>query len=299
MTLSLDDALSRVPQWAGRPLQAAPLGGGITNHNVRVEAGGESFVLRLPGADTDLLGINRRHEHAATLAAAAARVGPEVVYFIEPEGCLVTRFIAGHAVPPGEMRQPGNLRRVAALLRRIHAWPAIPGEFSPFRVVEAYDATARRRGVKAFPANYGWLRRRMAEVEAAFLREPFVPRLCHNDLLNENFLDDGALRLLDWEYAGMGDLHFDLANFSVSHGLDDAEDEMFLEAYFGAAAPRTLARHKLMKLMSDFREAMWGVVQQGLSQLDFDFRAYADRHFQRMTENFGDARFGRWLSEFS
>jgi thiamine kinase-like enzyme len=297
--MNLDDALARVPHWAGKSLQVTPLGGGITNQNYRVEVGGESFVLRLPGADTDLLGINRRFEYAATRAAAVIGLAPEVVYYIEPEGCLVTRFIEGRPVPPAEMRQPDNLRRAADALRRIHALPAIPGAFSPFRVVETYDQMARERGVTTFPANYAWLRERLAEVEAAFLRSPFAPRACHNDLLNENFLDDGALRILDWEYAGMGDPGFDLANFSVNHDLGDGEDTLLLEAYHGGADASRTARHKLMKIASDFREAMWGVLQQGLSALDFDFRAYADKHFDRMTQNFNDPRCAEWLAELA
>jgi thiamine kinase-like enzyme len=136
---------------------------------------------------------------------------------------------------------------------------------------------------------------RMRQIEAAFLQDPFTLCPCHNDLLNENFLDDGQIRILDWEYAGMGDRFFDLANFSVNHSFGDGQDELLLAAYFGQVTPAHLARLKLMKLMSDFREAMWGTVQCGISQLDFDFREYADKHFKRMTENFQDPRWAEWL----
>ena len=298
MPLSLTDALARVPQWAGQALTPTFLAGGITNKNYRVEVNGEFFVVRLVGEHTDQLGIDRQNEYAAHRAAAAIGIAPAIEYFIEPEGCLVTRFIAGRLLPPEEMRQPENLRRVAAEIRRVHALPPIPSTFSPFRVVEAYDAVARAHSVQTFPANYDWLRARMAEVEAAFQREPFAPALCHNDFLNENFLDDGAIRILDWEYAGMGDVFFDLANFSVNHGLTDDDDRVLLDTYFGAATRRHWAHQKLMKIMSDFREAMWGVAQQGLSSLDFDFRAYADKHFARMTQNFSDPRYAEWLSAF-
>jgi thiamine kinase-like enzyme len=298
MSLSLADALARVPQWAGQSLTTAFLAGGITNKNYRVDVNGEAYVLRLVGDQTDQLGINRHNEYAAHRAAAALGIAPEILYFIEPEGCIVARFIAGRLLPPEEMRQPANLRRVAAAMRRVHALPPIPATFSPFRVVEAYDAVARTHGVQTFPANYAWLRARLAEVETAFQREPFAPALCHNDFLNENFLDDGAIRILDWEYAGMGDVFFDLANFSVNHSLTDDDDRILLDAYFGAATARQWAHQKLMKIMSDFREAMWGIAQQGLSSLDFDFRAYADKHFARMTQNFSDPRYTEWLSAF-
>ncbi len=314
MALTLDQAIARVPMWLGaRDLKTAPLGGGITNQNFRVDVGGESFVLRIGGEDTELLGINRQHERAANEAAARIGIAPEVVYFIEPEGYLVTRFVRGRPLPREEIGMPENIRRVAAALKRIHALPAIPGAFSPFRMVEDYAATARQYGV-VFPDNIDWLMARLREIEAAFQREPFTPRPCHNDLLNENFLDDGAIRILDWEYAGMGDVAFDLANFAVHHSFNDEQDRLLLECYFDTPNPqppslagkgaqgdgfaRRLARHKLMKLASDCREAMWGMVQIGISKLDFDFRAYADKHFARMAEMIHDARFAEWLASF-
>lgn len=295
MSLSLQEAIARVPQWAGaRDLKTTFLAGGITNQNYRVDVDGRAYVLRIGGMDTHLLGINRQHERDANLAAASLGIAPEVIHFIQPEGYLVTGFVAGKPVPPPEMGKPENIRRVAEALRQIHALPPIPAAFSPFRTVEDYAATARRYGVQ-FPGNFDWLLDRTRAVETAFLREPFTPHLCHNDLLNENFLDDGRIRILDWEYAGMGDVHFDLANFAVHHGFSDEQDRYLLTGYFGEAAPKRFARHKLMKIISDFREAMWGMVQIGVSKLDFDFRGYADRHFARMTAAFGDLRCEEWL----
>lgn len=298
MSLTLDQALARVPMWQGaRDLKTAPLGGGITNQNFRVDtAGGESFVLRIGGENSELLGINRQHERAANEAAARIGLAPEVVHFIEPEGYLVTRFVHGRPLPREEICTPENIRRVVAALKQFHELPAIPGTFSPFRMVEDYAATARRFGV-TFPDNFDWLMVRVREIETAFLRDPFAPHPCHNDLLNENFLDDGHIRIIDWEYAGMGDAAFDLANFAVHHMLNDEQDKFLLECYFGEATPRRVARHKLMKIASDSREAMWAMVQLGISKLDFDFRAYADKHFARMAEMIRDPRYDRWLED--
>ena len=185
---TVEEILTRVPQWRGLQPTTAFLAGGITNKNYRVEVNGELFVLRVNGANTQLLGISRLQEYAASMGAASIGVGPEVIYFSEPDGYLVTRFITGRPVPRQEMVQPENLRRVAEILKRVHGLPAIAATFSPFRMVEAYDQTARRLGVTDFPAGYPWLRERMREVEAAFLKGQITSRLCHNDLLNENFI---------------------------------------------------------------------------------------------------------------
>ena len=249
-----------------------------------VEAAGtaDRWVIRLAGNDTHLLGISREVEHAATVAAAGVGVGPEVTAFIRPEGYLVTRFIVGSAVSDEAVHQPETLRRVADSLRRIHDGPAIPGLFVPFRIVEAYRALAAARGVP-IPVGYELAQAICRRIELAFLTNPSELRPCHNDLLNANFIDDGTrIRIVDWEYAGMGDPFFDLGNFSINHELTAAEDTELLAAYDGAVRPARLARLTLMRTVSDFREAMWGVLQQGISSLDVDFVAYAGEHFERL-----------------
>jgi thiamine kinase-like enzyme len=262
--------------WPGRDVRVEPLSGGITNHNFRVEVDGEAYVLRIGGKDTELLGIDRDAEHAASRNAAALGLGPEIVHF--GSGCLVTRFVAGTvgAVDP---------ERVGRALRTLHDGPSIPSRFDCFRVVEIYCATAIEHGVSV-PQAYGRAHETAAAIERQRVGVP--PCACHNDLLNANFISDGErLWIVDWEYAGMGDPFFDLGNFAVNHELDEEGERALLAAY-GTDDHTTLV---LMRFMSDFREAMWGVVQQGISELDFDFRAYADEHFERLERTAAEPRF--------
>jgi thiamine kinase-like enzyme len=266
--------------WPGRELVIEPLGGGITNHNFKVTVDGEAFALRIGGKDTELLGIDRDSEHAAARVAASRQIGPDVVAYVEPEGYLVTRFIDGRPIPPEKMRRPEMIRRVAEVLRRLHDGPSVPARFDSFRVVEVYRETAAAHGV-TIPDAYERAKRLADEIERA--RSGHAARPCHNDLLNANFLDeDGEIRIVDWEYAGMGDPFFDLANFSINHEFGPDENNALVSAYFGELRERDRAALILMRFMSDFREAMWGVVQQGISQLDFDFFSYSDEHFARL-----------------
>ena len=275
--------------WPGRAARFEVLGGGITNHNLKVEVDGERFVLRVAGKHTNLLGIDRTVELAATEAAAALGIGPEVIAFVEPEGWLVTRFVEG-AIPQLErMREPATLERVARALRAFHDGPEIPGVFDSLRVVETYRQTALDRG-GSVPEAFGLAHEIAARIESRRAADAPVP--CHNDLLNANFLDDGdRLRIVDWEYAGMGDRFFDLANFSVNHELDETQSEALLEAYFGGVRTADVQALELMRFMSDFREAMWGVVQSAVSELDFDFDDYAREHFERLRRTAGSPAF--------
>jgi thiamine kinase-like enzyme len=263
--------------WPDRELEIEPLGGGITNHNFVVRVDDEAFVLRIAGADTDLLGIDREAERAAAEIAARLRVGPEVVGFVE--GSLITRFVEGVPVPVEEIRRPGCLREVATLLRRVHEGPEFPSRFDSFRVVELYRDTAERNGVR-IPDAYVEAKERADRFERELGTQPQRP--CHNDLLNANFIrSPDGIRIVDWEYAGMGDVFFDLANFSVNHELTEEQSDQLLGAYFGEVGEEHREHLRSMRFMSDFREAMWGVLQQGISKLDFDYADYANRHFAR------------------
>ncbi|TML94743.1 MAG: hypothetical protein E6G03_11325 [Actinobacteria bacterium] len=268
--------------WPGQRVAIEPLGGGITNRNFKVEADGREFVLRIGGKDTELLGIDRSAEYAASSIAADLGLGPEVVTFVEPEGYLVTRYVEGVV---GKV----EVDRVGAALRRLHGGPAFPGRFDSFRVVEDYRTIAHERGVDV-PPEYEAAKELADRVERRRSGAPLLP--CHNDLLNANFITDGDhLWLVDWEYAGMGDPFFDLGNFAVNHELTEEAEHALLSAY-GIDDPDALV---LMRFMSDFREAMWGVVQLAISELDFDFRAYAEEHFERLTRTAAEPRFARAL----
>ena len=268
--------------WPGRKATVEPLGGGITNRNFRVEADGETFVLRIGGDDTELLGIDRSAEHEASLVAAQLGLAPAVVAYLEPEGYLVTSFVDGEVGCAG-------ITEVGAALRRLHDGPAIRSRFDSFRVVEAYRAIAAARGV-AVPVAYEWASEIAQRIETR--RRGVKPCPCHNDLLNANFILDGdRLWIVDWEYAGMGDPYFDLGNFAVNHELDADGERELLDAYGGGDRDALV----LMRFMSDFREAMWGVVQQAISSLEFDFAAYAAEHFERLERTAAEPRFGRAL----
>jgi thiamine kinase-like enzyme len=293
----LDAVIAAVPEWRGHEPTITPIEAGRTNRNYRVEVGSATFFLRLSHEDTALLGIDRVAEYEAALAAAASGVGPEVVAHLPEHGCLITAWVAGEPLAEGDMEQESVLADVVRVVSTIHAGPALPATFDAFRIVEAYRRVSAERGVP-IPEAYGPAHAHAERIEAAFARAPVPARPCHNDLLSDNFLrgTDGFW-LVDYEYSGMGDPFFDLGNLSINNGLSEASQETLLRLTFGEPTQAHRARLQLMRIMSDYREAMWGVIQQGLSTLDIDYVAYADRHFERLLRSMADERFERWLEQ--
>lgn len=297
---SLADTLGAISARLGElEGETVPLEGGITNRNYMARFAGEDVVVRLPGKDTDLLGIDRAAERAAGEMAAGVGVGPNVVAMLDDPPCLVTQFVVGEPMSGEELREPGALAEVAAALRSLHACEErLPADFSSFRTVEAYAARMADRGAEV-PASYEWALGAAHRIEAVLTGPEHEPVPCHNDLLAANFIRSAqGIRIIDWEYAGMNDRYFDLGNFAVNNGLDENGEAALLSAYFESPASSCrLASLRLMRFMSDFREAMWGAVQSTISDLDFDFGGYCEEHFERMRDLNAGGRLERLLEE--
>jgi thiamine kinase-like enzyme len=284
---------------AGEP---SVLGGGITNHNFRARFGDVEVVLRIAGRDTQLLGIDRGAEQVATSAAAELGIAPAVLAFLPELSCLVTAFVDAVPIADAALREPPALPEIARALRAFHERaPALPVRFDVPAIARDYLALARARGRGAELPQAAWDAVRLAErIADALDGHPEHTRVpCHDDLLGANVLSDGnRLWLVDWEYAGMGDRYFDLGNLSINNGFTDADDRALLAAYWDEpCTPRRFAALRLMRSMSDVREGLWGVVQTTISELDFDFGGYADKHLRRLMATTADPRFESWLRD--
>jgi thiamine kinase-like enzyme len=270
-----------------------PLEGGITNRNYRVRFGERDYVVRLPGKDTALLGISRSAERIANEAAARIGLAPDVA--VADESCLVTEHIVCAPIDGARLRAAPE--PVAAALRAFHdSGIRLPVRFWVPELLDDYARIVSQRG-GALPSAYESARALAERIGAALPLSDPVP--CHDDLLAGNLMlvEDGfRVMFVDWEYAGMGHRMFDLGNLAVNNDFDDAVDERLLAAYFGE--PPSLARRaalRLMRMMSDAREAAWGVVQEVISELDFDFAGYAESHFDRLARAASDPRLEEWL----
>lgn len=295
MVAGIEALVRRVPGWERSQIELKPLHGGITNTNYVAHIDGVAAVVRVPGERTELLGIDRANEAEAALRAAELGIGPAVLGELPEIGTLITEFVPGRHLEPTPFT--GRLADVVHLLRAFHASGPLRGAFPIHRVIEWHARDASSHGVVP-PRSYGTLHQQSRRIEAAFAVNPLPPVPCHNDLLPGNVLfehEGDRTWLLDFEYAGMNDRFFDLGNLSVNCGLDARGDDQLLRLYFGEVTPARLARLHLMKMMSEFREGMWAVVQQAISTLDTDFVAYANERLSNCERLASQPRFKQWL----
>jgi thiamine kinase-like enzyme len=286
----MSDLLARaaaLPCWSGK-VTPQPLKGGITNANFLVEDGGRRFVVRI-GDDIPLHGVMRFNELAASRAAHAAGLSPEVVF--HAPGVLVMRFIDGRTLTPAEIQQRPTLARILPLLKRCHRemphhirGPVLA--FWVFHVARDYAARLVEEGTRR-AADLPRLTQAAARLEA--MVGPIDLVFGHNDLLAGNLIDDGSrLWLIDWDYAGFNSPLFDLGNLCSNNEVAPAEEGWLLEHYFERPVDDGLRRrYEAMKCASLLRETLWSMVSERHSALEFDYVAYTDDYLGRFEESYG------------
>ena len=274
--------------WRG-PVEPVPVGGGITNANFLVEDAGRRCFVRI-GGDIPAHHILRWNELAASRAAHAAGISPAVLH-AEP-GVLVLELVEGRTLGPADVRERRQLERIVPLLRRVHRelprhlrGPTLA--FWVFHVVRDYAAGLREAGHRLSGQLPGLLAR-AERLEAAV--GPIELVFGHNDLLAANLIDDGArLWLVDWDYAGWNSPLFDLGGLASNSELPDTDRDWLLETYYERPLDDALRRSAAAMLAASLlREAMWSMVSEVHSTLDFDFVAYTAENLARFERAWGE-----------
>jgi thiamine kinase-like enzyme len=271
--MQIEDRIRALPIWAG-DVQLSRLGGGITNVNFVAEDQARRAVVRV-GDDIPVHGILRFNELAASRAAQAAGISPAVLH--AAPGLLVIDFIEGRTLAAVDLQDEALLDQALDLVIRTHR--DLPKylrgaslTFWVFQVLRDYAATLRQGGSPHLPVLPALLAE-AAELEAAVGRIEMV--FGHNDLLPANFLHDGArMWLVDWDYAGWGSPLFDLGGLAANNGLSEAQEKRMLMRYYGALDTGLMQRYRAMKAAAALREAMWSMVSEIHSELEFDYAAY-------------------------
>jgi thiamine kinase-like enzyme len=293
---TVEEVIDRIDAWRGRAVRIQPLTNGLTNANYRIDVDGQAFVVRIPGASTELLAIDRANELHSARVAAALGIGPAVLHHFPDNGATVIEFIHGRPMTNGTLGEPGMPERIAATLRVLHGGPRFLRDFDMLGLADRYRSLIEQRG---FPMPSGYRARRQAirEIAAAMAIHPLPGVPCHNDLLADNYVEqDGRLRLLDWEYSGNGDPAFELGNTCRELDYDERRIEELCQAYFGGASAALVARVRLHMIVSDVGWALWAAIQTAISEIAFDFAAYGAARWVRVEAAMDAGDFSRDLA---
>ena len=293
----IEEAVAKIEDWKGKPVSIQPLSGGLTNSNYRIEVDGIPFFVRVPGESTELLAVNRENEYHNSKAAAQAGVGPKVLYHLPEFNVMVLEFLNGKTMSKESLNESGMPTRMAQAIRKLHAGPRFLTDFNMFRLTEYYLQICAEREIH-IPDGYQERIGTVARIEKAMAVNPLATVPCNNDLLAENYIDDGKqLWLIDYEYSGNNDPTFELGNTCQEMQFDEARIREVCAAYFGTDSATMIARMKLNMIMSDVGWGLWAAIQAKISKIEFDFWGWAIERWGRAVEKMDSMEFKDWLRD--
>jgi thiamine kinase-like enzyme len=292
----IEEVLAAVPEL--RDAQSIePLTGGLTNTNYKVTSPSGSYVVRISGKDTSLLAIDRENEVHNTKAAAETGVGAPFVAALPEHDALVLGFLEGEVMDAEKLRRGDRIAAIASACRRLHAGRRFLHDFDMFEIQPRYLTIVRERGFR-LPDRYEEFEPQIRELERAMRARPEETVPCNNDLLAENFIDvGGELKLIDYEYSGNNEASFELGNVWSESNLSLDQLEELVAAYWGEPLRNKVARARLWGLMSKYGWTLWGSIQVGISDLDFDFWGWAMEKYERAVEELDGPQFEQLLAD--
>ncbi|HET9103473.1 MAG TPA: phosphotransferase [Solirubrobacteraceae bacterium] len=295
-TASLDQVLAMVPELAGAT-EVSELPGGLTNHNHKVVTPSGAYVVRRYTSDTGLLAIDRDNEYFNAGRAAAVGVGPAVVAYHPEHNAMVFQFIEGRAMTEADLRDGDHVQRIADACRWLHSAAPFRDDFDMFEIQPRYRRIVGERGFR-LPERYDEFAPQVAAIREAFAVNVEPPVPCNNDLLAGNFILAGdVFRLIDYEYSGNNDPCFELGNVWSESNLSLEQLGGLITAYYGRPLRNKIARARLWGLMSKYGWTLWGSIQDGVSEIAFDFWAWAMERYERAVAEFDSPGFDALLDE--
>jgi len=293
----IEEVVTKIEEWKGRNVSIHPLSGGLTNTNFKVEVDGIPHFVRVPGESTELLAIDRRNEYHNTKAAGEAGVAPKILHHLPEYNVMVIEFLNGKTMSKDSLNERGMPTRMARAIKKLNQAPRFFSDFNMFRLTEYYLRLCKERDIR-IPDGYLDRMPTVERIEKAMNVHPLPTVPCNNDLLAENYIDDGKqLWLIDYEYSGNNDPTFELGNTCQEMQFNDGQIREVCTAYFSEARADMIARMKLNMIMSDVGWGLWAAIQAKISKIDFDFWGWAIERWGRAVQKMDSAEFSAWLMD--
>lgn len=291
----IDEVVEKIEDWKGKSVSTQPISGGLTNTNFKVIVDGNPFFVRVPGESTELLAIDRNNEYFNSKAAAETGVGPRVLYYLPEYRVMILEFLNAKTMTKDTLNVIGMPAKIAQTIKRLHAGPRFLHDFNMFRLTETYLKICNENKIN-IPEGYSERMAVVKRIEQAMSILPLPTVPCNNDLLAENYMDDGnSLRLIDFEYSGNNDPCFELGNTCQELQYGEEQIREVCAAYFGNPSENRVSRMKLNMIMSDVGWGLWAAIQAKISIIEFDFWGWAIERWSRAVEKMDSSDFPKWL----
>jgi thiamine kinase-like enzyme len=293
----IEEVVAKIDDWNGKEISIHPISGGLTNTNYKVTVNGIPYFVRVPGQGTELLAVDRQNEYYNSKAAAEAGIGPRVLYHFPEYSVMVLEFLEGRTMSKESLNAPGMPKRMAESIKHLHNGPRFLTDFNMFRLTEYYVELCTKQSIR-MPDGYAAKLPEVSRIEKALEVHRVATVPCNNDLLAENYIDDGSsLRIIDYEYSGNNDPYFELGNTCQEMQFNKGQIQEICQAYFGNVSEAKIARMKLNMIMSDVGWTLWAAIQARISTIEYDFWGWAVERSSRFIEKIESENYSKWLED--
>jgi len=294
----IEAAIRGVPGWHGRAVRYAPVGGGISNANWRVEVDGAhtAYFCKVPGQGTEMF-IDRRTAHEASVKAAQTGHGAPVFAFLEERGVEIFEFMEGwHASSNLDFLARDVRHNALRALKAFNDQPPLAQTKTVFDMIDEHYEQVRALGGYC-PEDHAWIYRQYQQARAALEAAGLDLVPCFNDPMPGNFLvgPDNSIKLIDFEYASNNERMYDLAIWACEHFFPEEIEQEIIEDYFGRYDRSLHARFIVHKALADIKWSTWSMIQNRISTLDFDFYKYGIWKHMRARSIMQDPRWPLFL----
>lgn len=295
---AVEQSIRSVPFWQGCTATYMPMTGGLTNSNWRVSVDGESrrFFMKIPGAGTDMF-VDRKAANEAAILANTLGLGPEVVFFDPETGLEIAEFLEDYRACTTTDFQSHDIQHAAvACYRTFHEGTKLRLTKTVFDMIDEHLSQIRELS-GSLPEDWPWLSRNYENARAAFNASGLDLVPCFNDPMPGNFLvkPEAPMKLVDYEFASMNERSYELGVWLGEMFFPENLSTQLLTAYAGQLRAELTARVIVMRALADIKWASWAMVQQQISELNFDYHKYGAWKFMRARSIIHDSRWEGWL----
>jgi thiamine kinase-like enzyme len=266
-----ESIFSRLPDWNKKTSKLHPFGNGCTNHNYLLIIGQDQYFVRIGSYTKEVLGLTIAKEQELIALTAKHDISPPVLIADPIQEIMILPFIEAKSV---DLHKIEKLSQAIELLKKFHncneklSFTATPEDIIGFylKQIEKLQITLTQRQTQ------------LIEARPRPIIDQLVP--CHMDLKGDNLLDDGKrLWLIDWEYGGMSDPLFDLAQLAPANAFTEDELLIALEIYSPQPSEELKLRFRQFRILADLRIALWCVIQSHTSTLDLPYEEWVEELF--------------------
>jgi len=295
MTTTINEVVELIPEWRGKDITIEPLHGGLTNNNFKINVNNSSFFISISGRNSQSLGVDWYNKFYNANICGEKGLSPQIIHHFPHHKVFVLEFLPFTLCSLESLHNITVQHRLVQAVKVLHNCASFWQDFDMFLLINFYMETIKGWQL-LLPAEYAKYQKHIVEIgqTLAPFREKLVP--CHNDLLPENLMDNGnQVFLLDFDYSGNNDPCFDLASIGVEAEYDNKQIRELASAYYGQVNEIIIARIHLHGILGDVGWALWSVIQEKISDIDFDFRRYGMKRWGRAVKQLESSELVVWL----